>query len=83
MGEMKNTRKSTGTNALPVSDPRFDLYVQRLVELIESGEAIESDKRAAHAALKRIEDALAGDMVSFRNVDAVKRTARILHLSLD
>ena len=83
MGAMKNTRKSTGADALPVFEPRFEAYVTRLVELIESGQANESDKRAAKAALKRMEDALKGDQVSFKFVDAVKRSARILQLTLD
>ena len=83
MGGMKSMRKSAGAEALPVYDPRFTAYVMRLVELIESGQAIDSDKRAAEAALKRIEDALAGDNVNYRFVDAVRKTARILHLTLD
>lgn len=83
MGGMKNTRKTAGADALPVSDPRYGAYVARLVELIESGQAIDSDKRAANAALRRIENALADGTVSFRYIDAVKKTARILHLTLD
>ena len=80
---MKNIRRNGGVESLPVVDPRFAAYIKRLVDLIESGQAIDSDKRAAAQALKRIDDALACGDVPFHHVETVKRSARILELTLD